>query len=84
MLDTKKQSLVQKLMGLGQKRRMLIKSPLQNLEINGGDNSDDDDLVIEKPNRREALAALLTLQGCISDIGDPFARQLEAILVSFG
>jgi hypothetical protein len=56
---------------------------LQNLEINGGD--DDDDIeVIEKPNRREALAASLTLQRYISDISDPFARQLEVILASFG
>ena len=31
---------------------------LQNLEINGG----DDDIVVEKPKRREALAASLTLQ----------------------
>ena len=53
---------------------------LGNLEINGGDN----DKIIEKPNRQEALAALLTLQRYISDIGDLFAHQLEAILASFG
>ena len=57
---------------------------LKNLEINEGDDSDDDNLVIKKPNRREALAASLTLQQYISDIGDPFACELEAILASFG
>ena len=56
---------------------------LGNLKINGGDN-DDNDKIIEKPNCQEALAASLTLQRYISDIGDPFARQLEAILASFG
>jgi len=56
---------------------------LEKLEINGGDNDDNDIEVIEKPDRREALAASLTLQRYISDIGDPFAHQLEAILASF-
>ena len=57
---------------------------LQNLEVNGGDDDDDDVEVIEKPNRREALAASLTLQRYTADIGEPFARQLEVILSSFG
>jgi len=57
---------------------------LEKLEINGGNNDDNDVEVIEKPDCREALAASLTLQRYISDIGDPFAHQLEAILASFG
>jgi len=57
---------------------------LEKLKINGGDNDDNDIEVIEKPDCQEALAASLTLQRYISDIGDPFACQLEAILASFG
>jgi len=57
---------------------------LEKLEINRGDNDDNDVEVIEKPDHRGTLAASLTLQRYISDIGDPFAHQLEAILASFG
>ena len=54
------------------------------MEINGGDDVDDDVKVVEKPNRQEALTASFTLQRYLSDIGDPFARQLEAVLANFG
>ncbi|KAJ6522647.1 hypothetical protein DFH09DRAFT_872807, partial [Mycena vulgaris] len=37
-----------------------------------------------KPSRREALEAVSTLRGYISDRDDGFARQLEGILASFG
>ena len=53
------------------------------IELKGGDNTDDDS-IIEKPSHREALAASLILQRYISDITDPFARQLEGILTNFG
>ena len=55
----------------------------EKLKINRGDNNNNDIEVIEKPDCREALAASLTLQRYISDIGDLFAHQLEAILASF-
>ena len=61
------------------------RAALDNLEINGGDDNDDNNVeIIEKPDRREVLAALFTFQRYISDIGDPFVHQLEAILASFG
>ena len=37
-----------------------------------------------KPSRREALLAASTLRSYVSDINDPFARNLEGILTNFG
>ena len=51
------------------------------MEINNGDDNDGDDVITEKPGRRDALAASLTLQKYIADIDEPFARQLEALLL---
>ncbi|KAG6851506.1 hypothetical protein C0991_008513 [Blastosporella zonata] len=51
-------------------------------EKNGGDDSDE--ASEEKPSRRDALLAASTLQSFISDIHEPFARDLEGILAWFG
>ncbi|KAF5383069.1 hypothetical protein D9615_004968 [Tricholomella constricta] len=53
----------------------------EDIEGNGGDDSDD---VEARPSRREALLAASTLRTFVSDIDEPFARKLEAILSSFG
>ena len=60
------------------------RTALDGSEINEGDDDNDDAEIIKKQDRQEALAASLTLQRYVSDIGDPFARQLDAILASFG
>jgi len=55
----------------------------QMMEVNGG--YDDSDVVRnKKPTRKEALAAALTLRNYVADINQPFARNLEDILTSFG
>ncbi|KAG6816221.1 hypothetical protein H0H87_007671 [Tephrocybe sp. NHM501043] len=51
------------------------------MEGNGGDDSDD---VEARPSCQEALLAASTLRSFISDIDEPFARKLEAVLSSFG
>jgi hypothetical protein len=55
----------------------------QMMEVNGGYDVDDD-VVDEKPTRKEALAAAFTLRSYVADINEPFARKLEGILASFG
>ncbi|GLB34609.1 putative DDE superfamily endonuclease [Lyophyllum shimeji] len=55
----------------------------QMMEINGGDDGDDEG-VDEKPTRKDALTAAFTLQRYIADLNEPFARKLEGILASFG
>jgi hypothetical protein len=57
----------------------------QMMEVNGGDDVDEDIQVVQgKPTRKEALTAAFTLQQYIADINEPFARKLECILASFG
>ncbi|KAJ7904872.1 hypothetical protein B0H13DRAFT_742706 [Mycena leptocephala] len=51
-------------------------------EINGGD--DEGDTVVPKPTRKVALEAASTLIRFNSELCDPFARKLEALLSAFG
>ena len=55
----------------------------QMMEVNGGNNVDED-TVKAKPTCKEALMAAFTLQKYIADINEPFACKLEGILASFG
>ncbi|KAJ7249635.1 hypothetical protein C8J57DRAFT_1079546 [Mycena rebaudengoi] len=55
----------------------------QLLEVAGGDDNDIAE-VIPRPTRRQALEAVPTIHGYISDRGDDFARQMEVILADFG
>ena len=55
------------------------------IEIDGGDGDKEEDNVnVEKPGCREALAACQTLQQFVADIDEPFARKLKALLSRFG
>jgi len=55
----------------------------QMMEVNGGDNVDEDSIEA-KPTRKDALTAAFTLQKYVADINEPFAHKLEGILASFG
>ncbi|KAJ7251216.1 hypothetical protein C8J57DRAFT_1520572 [Mycena rebaudengoi] len=50
-------------------------------EKNGGDNDEEGD---PKPSRKEALQAVSTLHQYIADLDEPFVRNLEGVLVTFG
>jgi len=54
------------------------------MEMNGGDDVDEDSIEA-KPTRKEALTAAFTytLQKYVADINKPFACKLEGILASF-
>ncbi|KAF8149040.1 hypothetical protein B0H34DRAFT_667879 [Crassisporium funariophilum] len=55
----------------------------ENIEINGGDDADDNLPIEPRPTRREVLKAVLTIGRYIEDMNDPIARKVEAILGSF-
>ena len=56
-----------------------------NSDAAGGDDDHEDDAEISiRPSRREALAAVSTLQKFTATLNDDFARKLEIILASFG
>lgn len=48
------------------------------------DDADDDATIIPHPSCLEALHAVATIQRFLAPMGDPFARELETILASFG
>jgi hypothetical protein len=52
----------------------------ENIDINGGDDVDDDSPMEPCPTRREVLKALSTIGKCIEDSNDPIARKLDILL----
>jgi len=46
----------------------------ENIEINGGDNIDDEAFIEPRPTRREVLKAVSTIGKCIDDSSDPTAH----------
>ena len=58
-------------------------STCENIEINGGDDVDDDGPVEPHPTRREVLKAVSTIGKYTNDLNDPFAQKIEALLGSF-
>ena len=58
-------------------------SACENIEINGGDDVDDDGPVEPYPTRREVLKVVSTIGKYTNDLNDPFARKIEALLGSF-
>jgi len=54
----------------------------ENLEINGGDDLDEGTPVEPRPSRRDVLNATHTIGKYLSDINDPNARKIEALLSS--
>jgi len=55
----------------------------ENIEINGGDDVDEDILIGPRPTRRDVLKAASTIGRYIDDLNDPLARKIEALLGSF-
>ena len=55
----------------------------ENIEINGGDDVDDDGPVEPHPTRREVLKAVSTIRKYTNNLNDPFVRNIEALLGSF-
>jgi hypothetical protein len=55
----------------------------ENIDINGGDDVDDDSPMEPRPTRREVLKALSTIGKCIEDSNDPIARKLDILLGTF-
>jgi len=55
----------------------------ENIDINGGDDVDDDSPVEPPPTRREVLKALSTIGKCLEDSNDPIARKLDTLLGTF-
>jgi hypothetical protein len=56
----------------------------ENIEINGGDDVNEDDIPIEpRPTRRDVLKAASTINKYLDDLDNPVARKLEALLGSF-
>ncbi|KAF8871172.1 hypothetical protein CPB84DRAFT_1801098 [Gymnopilus junonius] len=55
----------------------------ENIEINGGDDVDEDIPVEPRPVRHDVLKASSTIIRYLEDWNDPIARKMEAILGSF-
>jgi hypothetical protein len=55
----------------------------KNIDINGGDDVDDDSPMEPHPTRREVLRALSTIGKCIEASNDPIARKLDALMETF-
>ncbi|KAF8499432.1 hypothetical protein BU17DRAFT_53259 [Hysterangium stoloniferum] len=55
----------------------------ENIEINGGDDVDEDIPIEPHPTRRDVLKAVSTINRYIDDRNDPITRKFEAILGSF-
>jgi hypothetical protein len=55
----------------------------ENIDINGGDDVDDDTPAEPRPTRREVLKALSTISKCTEDSNDPIARKLDTLLGAF-
>src|ERR1700678_3578022 len=55
----------------------------ESIDINGGDNVDDDSPVEPPPTRREVLKALSTIGKCLEDLNHPIACELDTLLGTF-
>jgi len=55
----------------------------ENMEINGGDNVDDNICLKPYPNRRDILKAVSTIGRYIEDLNEPIAHRMEALLGPF-
>jgi len=54
----------------------------ENLEINGGDDVDDE-LIEPRPTRHDVLKAVSTIKKYIDELDDPVSRKMEEILGPF-
>jgi hypothetical protein len=55
----------------------------KNMEINGGDNDDDNAPAEPRPKQSDVLKAVSTISRYIEDMNDPIAHKVEALLGSF-
>jgi hypothetical protein len=55
----------------------------ENVEINGGDDVDNDIPLEPRPTRRDLLKAVSTIGRYVDDLNEPIARKMEAVLGSF-
>jgi DDE superfamily endonuclease len=55
----------------------------ENIDINGGDDVDDDSPLEPHPTRREVLRVLSTIGKCIEASNDPIAHKLDALMGTF-
>jgi len=55
----------------------------ENVEINGGDDVDDDGSIKPLPTRLDVLKAVSTIGKYVDDLNDPTACKIEALLGSF-
>jgi hypothetical protein len=55
----------------------------ENIEINSGNNEDDDLPFEPRPTRRDVLKVVSTISRYIDDLNEPIAHKMEAILRSF-
>lgn len=54
----------------------------ENIEINGGDDVDEDIPIEPRPTCRNVLKAVSTINSYINDMNNPVARKFETILSS--
>jgi hypothetical protein len=55
----------------------------ENVEINGGDDVDNDIPLEPRPTGRDLLKAVSTIGRYVDDLNEPIARKMEAVLGSF-
>ncbi|KAF8488158.1 hypothetical protein F5888DRAFT_1623408 [Russula emetica] len=55
----------------------------ENMEINGGDDGDDDIFAEPCPNQHDVLKAVSTIGRYIDDLNGPIARKTEVLLGPF-
>jgi hypothetical protein len=55
----------------------------ENVEINSGDDVDNDIPLEPRPTGRDLLKAVSTIGRYVDDLNEPIARKMEAVLGSF-
>lgn len=55
----------------------------ENIEMNGGDDIDNDISLEPRPTYHDVLEAASTIRRYVGDMNDPIARKMEALLGSF-
>ncbi|KAH9961394.1 hypothetical protein BGW80DRAFT_1181642 [Lactifluus volemus] len=55
----------------------------ENVEINGGDDVDNDIPLEPRPTRHDVLKAVSTIITYVGDLNEPIARKIETVLGSF-
>ena len=56
------------------------KGARENIEITGGDDTDECPLSVPRPTRHDLLKAVSTINKYVEEVNDPVARRIEALL----